>query len=188
MINLRESIKKLKKNQGTESCNNFDYISEDESSFKKHQGPNHSDESVPTTSKCGSCDFISDDENCIDEHRKSTHKYTCVICNLSFKSESKLECHMCRTEVKNPTCGEYYMKNWFISNGCTRIFSSILETEILFLHSQQCIDGVNGCQDMLSYYHMVKYDGEVWHAPISEYFFEGKISWEKLQKNFSFNI
>ena len=182
MINLRECNKKLKDNQSSISCDNCDYTSKDDANLKVHQVPKHSDESAPSTSKCGSCDFVSDDENCIDNHISSNHKHTCVTCNLSFKSESKLDRHMCRTEVQNPACGEYYMKNWFISNGCTRIFSSILEKEVLFLHSQQCIDGVNGCQDMLSYYHMVKYDGEVWHAPLSDYFFEGKISWDKLQK------
>ena len=129
----------------------------------------HSDESLPTTSKCGTCDFVSDDETDINLHRIFHNNLTCDTCNLAFESERKLSNHMCRINITNPACGDSYMKNWIISNGCTRVFSTSLQTEIVFLHSQQCIDGVKSCPDILPDYDsdMVNYDGEVWHASVN---------------------
>ena len=83
------------------------------------------------------------------------------------------------------------MKNWIIFEGCTRIFSTSLEREIVYLHSKQCIN-VKWCPDMLPYWDtdMVNYDGNIdmWHAPLKEKISEGKISWEKLRSHFGIKI
>ena len=94
----------------------------------KGKDKTHQDETVPSTSKCGSCDFESDDEKNINMHVKSKHEFSCEICELTFQSEEKLKTHMCRLIVTNPTCGDYYTKNWILVNGCTRIFP-VLKTK-----------------------------------------------------------
>ena len=87
-------------------------------------------------------------------------------------------------------CGDSYIKNWIVFNGCTRVFSKSLEEEIVFLHSQQCIDHVKSCSDLLPYYdsEMVNYDGKIWHASVDEFISDGIINWEQLRRNFSINI
>ena len=81
------------------------------------------------------------------------------------------------------------MKNWMIFDGCTRIFSKNLQREIVYLHSEQCINE-KWCPDMLPYWdsEMVNYDGAIWHAPIIKFFNEGKISWTSLRSHFGINI
>ena len=117
---------------------------------------------------CGLCDFVSDDETDIYVHVTSNHKFRCNTCNSEFKSEKKIKEHTCRIYIENPEFGEYYMKNWIIANSCARIFSKSLSRDILFLHTEQCIEKVKSCPDLLVYYDkdMVNYDGAIWHAPI----------------------
>ena len=97
---------------------------------------------------------------------------------------------MCRIHITNPACGDSYTKNWIIYNGCTRVFSTFLENEIVFLHCRQCIDGVNSCSDLLPDYdsEMVNSDGEIWHAAVVDFISDGKINWEELRANFGINI
>ena len=106
-------------------------------------------EDIPSTSKCGSCEFVSDEDNDIKMHMTYSHTFFCNTCKLEFESQKKLESHMCRIHITNPACGDSYTKNWIISRGCTRVFSTFLKKEIVFLHCQQCIDGVNSCSDLM---------------------------------------
>ena len=82
------------------------------------------------------------------------------------------------------------MKNWTIFDHCTRIFSTNLEKETVYLHSEHCIN-VKRCPDMLPYWDdidMANFDGEIWHAPLNDFFSEGKISWKSLKCHFGINI
>ena len=144
----------------------------------------HVEESVPTTSKCGSCEYESEDEIDMNEHIKSKHVIKCKICDLEFESEMKMKKHMCRVHVSNPTCGDFYTKNWIIANGCTRIYSKSKEIEVLFLHSKQCLSKQSSCPDLYASYDMTNYDGEAYHAPLEDFFSDNKINWEELNWNF----
>ena len=97
---------------------------------------------------------------------------------------------MCRIEVRNPTCGDSYLKNWIIFDGCSIIFSRNLKKEIVYLHSQKCIDGVNSCPDLLPGYDsdIINYDGEIWHAPLDDFFSDGEVKWRILKCKFGINI
>ena len=48
---------------------------------------------------------------------------------------------------------------------------NIFGKEIVFLHCQQCIDGVNSCSDLLPGYdsEMVNSDREIWHAAVVDF-------------------
>ena len=126
---------------------------------------------------------MNDYNICVD----SKHIFSCEICDSTFNSESKLKSHLCRTIVINPACGEYYTKDWIISKGCTAIFYKPEESEVLILHSQQCLNNTNRCPDLPGHYDITNYDGDTWHAPLNDFFSEGKISWENLG-NFSIRI
>ena len=79
---------------------------------------------------------------------------------------------MCRVHVRNPTFGDYYMKDWFIRNDCIRIFSKQKQTDIGMLHSDLCIESnqwslhagwrseveyFKTCSEGLNLTHMLKY-------------------------------
>ena len=196
-------------------CDKCEYVANPEKSFIVDDKTEHSDENLPSTSSCGKCDYTSDDEEVLnqhiqsvhvilcdlcdfetdsnaklDEHKLSVHTFPCKNCNLNFKSERKLSEHMCRIHILNPVCGDLYMKNYIIFEECTRIFSTRLEREIVYLHSNQCIN-IKWCPDMLPYWESdtVNYDGnmDIWHAPLNEFFSEGQIIWKKLRSHFGIN-
>ena len=156
-------------------CEKCDYKTKTGNNLESHI-PEPTDESTPSTSNCGICEYKSDDESEMELHKYAKHinpdDLKCQNCNLVFKSQKKLNDHMCRIPVLNPSCGDSYIKNWVIFDGCSRIFSKSLETEIVFLHSQNCINNIKSCPDLLPDYEidMVNYDGEIWHAPLSEFF------------------
>ena len=143
----------------------------------------HVDVDNPSTSKCGSSDYKSDNMNDRNICVKSKPIFSCEVCDLTFNSESKLKSHVCQIIVINPAYGDYYTKDLIINIGCTVIFSKSEESEVLILHSQQCLNGINRCPDLPAH----NYDGDTWHAPLNDFFSEGKIIWENLG-NFSIRI
>ena len=102
--------------------------------------------------------------------------------------EEKLQTHMCRLTVTNPTCGDYYTKNWILVNGCTRIFSSSKKQEVLFLHSKMCLENKNSCPDLPSYYDLVNFDGTSFHAFLDTFYSRGKIAWQDLHGDYNIRI
>ena len=70
-------------------------------------------------------------------------------CNEMFAGIDKLNGHMCRVHIKNPSYKEYYMKDWLIRNICIRVFSRKKQSEVGMLHSELCIES-KPCSDLLS--------------------------------------
>ena len=131
------------------SCDKCEKVTSTEKNLKEHDEVDHSDENLPSSSKCGKCEFDSGDEEDLNHHIESkhviscdmcefktdsnteaenhilfNHAFACENCKLTFKNQRKLSEHMCRIPILNPTCGDAYMKNWIIFDGCTRIFST----------------------------------------------------------------
>ena len=181
--NKRLEIERLREKleHKSESCAVCGDASKSSTKLDLHS-PDHIDESVPSTSKCGMCDFESDDDSDMLTHKTSDHtnpvNINCNNCKKEFISERKLQDHMCRIDVLNPICGDSYLKNWIIFDACTRIFSTSLKEEVVFLHTQKCIDDVKRCSDMLPYYDndMVNCDGKIWHAHITDFFLMVKLT------------
>ena len=121
-------------------------------------------------------------------HVKSKHEFSCEICELTFKYEEKLQTHMCRLTLTNPTCGDYYPNHWILVNGCTQIFSCSKKREVLILDCKLCLENKNSCLDLPSYYNSVNYDGVHWHAPLDTFFSKGKICWDDLHGDFDIRI
>ena len=145
-------------------CGKCELDIEDESQLDMHMKPDH-------ILSCGECDFNLRNTQELKDHMDNVHSNICEKCNLEFQSKKKLSDHMCRIHVLNPTCGDSYMKNLTIFESCTRIFSRSLITEVIYVHSQQCIDKMKSCSDMLASYKsdIFNYDGEIWHAPLSDF-------------------
>ena len=107
---------------------------------------------------------------------------------MTFQYKEKLKTHMCRLTVANPTCGDYYTKNWILVNGCTRIFSSSKKREVLFLHSKLCLENKNSCPDLPRCYDSVNYDDVNWYAPLDTFFSKANICWNDLHGHFDIRI
>ena len=105
---------------------------------------------------------------------------------MEFKDKVKMKSHMCRIHIDNPTCGDYYLKNWILSEGCTRIYSNSRKSLLVFLHSEECITNTNRCPDMISYYdrEMINYDGVIFHAALNDYYYDGSVNWLELNGRF----
>ena len=169
-------------------CDECEQTLKEDDNVNVHNTKMHATEDVPSTSKCGSCDYESETESNIQMHIESKHEIICIACGSAFQKEERFKTHTCRITVINPSCGDFYTKNWLVNKSCTRIFSKSKQREVLFLHSQQCFDNTNRCPDLPSHYHLTNYDGQSWHAPLSEHFLDSKIKWETLNRRFDINI
>ena len=66
------------------------------------------------------------------------HEVECTSCKCTFRSEAKLQDHMCRLHITNPSYKTMYMKDWFVKDTCVRVYDSVLQNEIALLHCDNC--------------------------------------------------
>ena len=86
------------------NCEQCENGIEREKSAKKHLENNHlqaQEGEIASTSnrnkfKCDECDFLGDSTNGMKMHMTEAHEMECDICNQSFRSEDKLEYHICK--------------------------------------------------------------------------------------------
>ena len=66
-------------------------------------------------------------------HSLSIHKkgkvmtdqgFKCGVCELTCKTKLKLKNHICKVEVKNPSCDTLHMNGWYDCHGCTQVYNS----------------------------------------------------------------
>ena len=144
------------------------------------------------TFACEECDFKFDNEECLRMHMKEHHEVECEYCNVKFSGKKKLKNHMCRNHVKNPSCGDLYMKNWFVKNACVRIFSEQQQKEVATLHSELCVEN-HSCSFLPSNFTsqlIFKDNQDLVHLPASLYFKENlftgfEVKWETLVTSMS---
>ena len=67
---------------------------------------------------------------------------------------------------------------------CTRIFSRLKGTEILFLHYKKCLEKENTCPDLYGGYKLTTFDGVLCHLPLIDYFSEGKVNWSGMEEDY----
>ena len=111
----------------------------------------------------------------------------CEYCHVKFSGRKKLRNHMCRNHVKNPSWGDFYMKNWFVKNECVRVFSEQQQKEVATIHSELCVEN-RSCSFLPSSFksqHIFKDDQDLIHLPASMYFKENlftgfEVKWETL--------
>ena len=103
-----------------------------------------------------------------------------------FAGIDKLNCHMCRVHIKNPSHKEYYMKDWLIRNNCIRVFSRKKQSEVGMLHSELCIES-KPCSDfppkLKPNIDRIVEENYFVHVPLSKFLSNGEIAWNILYLN-----
>ena len=80
------------------------------------------------------------------------HKHTCDVCNITLKTKEKMQNHICRIQIQNPEHKNLYLKNWIVSKSCLTVFCKQKRKEEFILHSEDCLDFINSCQDLHGWY------------------------------------
>ena len=138
----------------TSKCGQCDYESDSEHEIKEHILINH--ERI-----CNPCDLSSSSKLSHATHNDDTHipnsnkfesdvyvtktDIECKTCGSVFRTEEKLENHLCRVTVRNPTFCNFYTKKWIPVNRCSSIFHRIKKEEVAILHCEDCVTKKNRC-------------------------------------------
>jgi hypothetical protein len=132
--------------------------------------------------KCEECEFEVNNEHDLKMHVKANHMVECENCNEKFAGINKLNSHMCRIHVINPSFGDYYMKNWFVKNECIRVFSEQKQKEISILHSELCIKN-HPCSCLPSNFRSKSSftdENKLVHMPASLFILDSEVNWPDL--------
>ena len=94
--------------------------------------------------QCAECDFSDEKESELKLHIDEQHSHHCQHCDVTFVGVNKLEKHICRIQVSNPSSDQFglYTKNWYERNKCIRVFDNASKVEIILLHSEHCLGNV----------------------------------------------
>ena len=90
--------------------------------------------------------------------------------------------------VQNPSYGSLYMKGWYDKTGCTQVFSSKLNKEIAWLHSDSCV--IEECapfKDITIDIEEAIIQDEVEHLKLECFVENGNILWQKFMKEVKAN-
>jgi uncharacterized protein (UPF0335 family) len=158
---------------------------EHENNLNSNDEENQNDEDVPSTSKCGQCDYESEGESDLEKHVEVSHAQIieCKICNLVCKSEEKLENHMCRVTIRNPSFCDFYTNNWIVTNRCTSIYHRINKDEVALLHCKDYIESKRRCIEKFPLWLPAQEDqiDGVWHLELSKFLKDGRIQWKDIK-------
>ena len=91
--------------------------------------------------KCEHCGFETKMEGDFDEHMKEKHgknkrPYICDTCELTFRTKDVVLVHICKLNLKNPTFGTLYIKNWYNANGCNALYCTLRNRDVASLHTE----------------------------------------------------
>ena len=130
---------------------------------------------------CDECDMKTKNVAELNAHKIEKHKehLSCDQCELTFDSREKLRKHMCRLNIVNPTCDEFYVKNWIHVDRCTPVFSLKKRKEVVILHSKDCVSFENRCSEYPPDYE--EFYNDSWHREREDYIINGEIDWEELK-------
>ena len=173
----------------TSKCGTCEYTSDDESEVKIHMRRKHG-------FKCDVCYYVSDNEESLERHVIVKHEklnvvdqeFKCDRCGLTLKTKVKLKKHICKVRVKNPSNGSLYMKGWYDCNGCTQVYSSILNKEVAWLHSDNCV--IEECAPFKNITKDIEeaiIEDAVEHLRLECFVQDGTILWPKFVKETKLN-
>jgi hypothetical protein len=177
----------------TSKCGKCDYESDGESDMRVHMESHHE-------TRCSICDYKCLNKLGLENHMEKKHMTICVKgnesatsqlvdhfecknCNLTCKTEDKLENHMCRIEVKNPSFCDFYTKNWIALNRCSYVFHRIEKVEVAVLHCKDCTENKNRCSEKFPLYLPAQEDetNGLWHLDLSKYLEDGRLYWQAIK-------
>ena len=100
------------------------------------------------------------------------------------KTEEKLENHLCRITVKNPSFCDFYTKNWIAINRCSYMFHIIEKVEVALLHCKDCTENKNRCDNKFPLWLPAQEDEKngLWHLDLSKYLEDGRLNWQAIKR------
>ena len=88
---------------------------------------------------CDQFDFISSSECSLKKHVDDIHGiHRCKECEFEVNDKEKLERHICKLNLQNPSNKSLYMKNWIVKDSCSPVFCNNFKKEVAILHSNDC--------------------------------------------------
>ena len=152
----------------TSKCGTCEYESDDEKDMRSHIFATHVD--VPSIFNCGTCTYTSDCEidlqihidsshtlfcdfcgffskskDCLDEHNMMKHNFSCPTCTNIYPTPDKLNRHVCKLEIDNPSFNTFYSRGLFDLRGCNQINCSERDKQIAILHCDNCVENDRPC-------------------------------------------
>ena len=188
----------------TSKCGTCNYESDDETDLQNHISSNHVKENqlnesqikLKTASedkahkakpdatagvKCPECIYIAESNYYLEDHILDNHNFPCGNCTMIFRTLDRLEIHICKQEVKNPTFGSLYSKSWFDINGCNPVYCGSINQEIAWLHSERCWSKNQMCCVLQN---KTEDSCEI-HLELDKFIIYCVIQWEMLSKEVS---
>ena len=127
---------------------------------------------------CIFCELKFETEECLKEHVRSMHDKKCPRCDLAFRDKQKLKDHTCKLNIRNPSHGNCYMKNWILVHGCTPIINKATMTEVATLHCDDCWRKLSPCGNLTA---LDQHDEHaVYHGKVGKFIRNGLINWSEL--------
>ena len=121
---------KSKKIEETEkySCFSCEFICESNDQLKEHLSKKHKAKPDATHEmnrvKCPECVYRAESKYYLEDHILDNHNFPCGNCSMIFRNLERLDNHMCKQEIKNPTFESFYSKSGFDINGCNPLYCS----------------------------------------------------------------
>ena len=81
----------------------------------------------------------------LHEHYLSEHSFSCPACNIIFRTLNKLNRHLCKLEVDNPSFRSFLTRGWFDLKGCNQVNCSVRDQQVAILHCEECVKEENSC-------------------------------------------
>ena len=154
----------------TTPCLTCENSSTSKKDLENHERNDHLDEFAPTTSKCGTCDYHSDNKSDLEVHLKTHMKHCCEFCSFeaglksellkhkslehnlnclecyeTFATNEKLNTHICKHEIGNPSFEQFYTRSWMDANNCNKIYCNNIKQEVAILHCKKCAKSERTC-------------------------------------------
>ena len=126
---------------------------------------------------CIFCEFKFETDEDLKKHVRSLHDEKCGRCDLAFKDKQKLKDHICKLNVRNPSQGNCYMKNWVLALGCTQIINKATMEEVAILHCEDCWRKLSPCSDLKP---LDRQHNSVFHGKRGTFLRNGVINWSEL--------
>ena len=131
-----------------------------------------------TQSPCIFCDFKTENDEELRKHVRKMHEWKCKTCDLAFEHHRKLKDHTCKINIRNPTQGNCYLKNWILAKGCTPVYCNGQKKEIATLHFEDCWRHINSCSELQP---LNQHDeNSVFHGKVSNFVRNGLVNWSDL--------
>ena len=103
---------------------------------------------------CQQCDYKAYTEELLQKHIHQKHEPNCKFCERTFETSEELGKHTCKISITNAEFKQFYLKNWILTHGCTRIFNKHRKKEVAILHIEKCWIHVVPCRELPD-----------WHTP-----------------------